>query len=128
MSDLDLLLQSLGVQTTEYNLKVVADSQLVVLAVKPHVITPVLKEVCSSFSRDKLMVSIAAGIPISTLEKVRFMCYDLIYMRIVLRATSDSKGVTVKSFGLFCKFTLYKGLDLTHFPTKSTKLNDFTVA
>lgn len=62
-------IESLGVQTTEYNLKVVADSQLVVLAVKPHVITPVLQEVCSSFSRDKLMVSIAAGIPISTLEK-----------------------------------------------------------
>ncbi|XP_060069840.1 pyrroline-5-carboxylate reductase 2-like [Ylistrum balloti] len=62
-------IQSMGVNITDDNLKVVADSQLVVLAVKPHVITPVLKQVSSSFSRDKLMVSIAAGITLSTLEE-----------------------------------------------------------
>ncbi|OWF34952.1 pyrroline-5-carboxylate reductase 2-like [Mizuhopecten yessoensis] len=62
-------IQSMGIKVTDDNLKVVADSQLVVLAVKPHIITPVLKQVSSSFSRDKLMVSIAAGITLSTLEE-----------------------------------------------------------
>ncbi|XP_033727520.1 pyrroline-5-carboxylate reductase 2-like [Pecten maximus] len=62
-------IQSMGVKVTDDNLKVVADSQLVVLAVKPHIITPVLKQVSPSFSRDKLMVSIAAGITLSTLEE-----------------------------------------------------------
>ena len=45
-------------------------SQLIVLAVKPNIVRPVLQEVSSKVSREKIVVSIAAGIPISTIEQV----------------------------------------------------------
>ena len=48
----------------------VSRSQLIVLAVKPNIVRPVLQEVSDKVSREKIVVSIAAGIPISTIEKV----------------------------------------------------------
>ena len=62
--------QDLGINTTNSNEDVVNKSQLIVLAVKPNIVRPVLQEVSSKVSREKIVVSIAAGIPISTIEQV----------------------------------------------------------
>lgn len=62
--------QDLGINTTNCNKEVVTKSDMIVLAVKPNVVSPVLKEVSNSLSREKLVVSIAAGIPISSIEEV----------------------------------------------------------
>ena len=55
---------------TTNNSEVVEKSQIVWLAVKPHAIGRVLKEVTPVVRPDQLIISIAAGIPIREIEKV----------------------------------------------------------
>lgn len=50
--------------------QVVSGSDVVVLAVKPDVITAVLTEIEQFLTDDSLVVSIAAGVPLSALENV----------------------------------------------------------
>lgn len=59
---------TLGVTTTENNKEVVNKSKMVVLAVKPNIVPPVLREVSEVVSRDKIVVSIAAGVTLNTIE------------------------------------------------------------
>jgi pyrroline-5-carboxylate reductase len=49
----------------------VENSDLVIIAVKPHIVSPVLQEVSCKVNREKLFLSIAAGVTLETLEKVR---------------------------------------------------------
>jgi len=58
--------------TEKYQVRVIFDNQLaiqegeiIILAVKPQVMQEVLKEISGAVSKDKLIISIAAGIPIS---------------------------------------------------------------
>ncbi|XP_052764131.1 uncharacterized protein LOC128206040 [Mya arenaria] len=67
---LNSIKKDLGVKITECNREVVTRSDLIVLAVKPNVVSPILKEVSSDVSKTKLLVSIAAGIPISAIEQL----------------------------------------------------------
>lgn len=60
-------LQKLGVQATTDNKKLVKDSDVVFIAVKPAVVESVLGEV-KDFSDGKLFVSVAAGVPIGFIE------------------------------------------------------------
>ena len=62
--------QQFGVNVTVNNLEVVEKSQVVWLAVKPHAIGRVLREVTPVVRPDQLILSTAAGIPIKELEKV----------------------------------------------------------
>ena len=62
--------QELGVNIAETNKEVVSHSQLIVLSVKPNVVRPVLQEVASVVSKDNIIVSIAAGIKLATIEEV----------------------------------------------------------
>ncbi|KAK3600560.1 hypothetical protein CHS0354_003497 [Potamilus streckersoni] len=62
-------IKELGVHITEDNTQVVERSKLIVIAVKPNVVRLVLKDISRVMSPDKVLVSIAAGIPISTIEK-----------------------------------------------------------
>ena len=57
--------------TTSSNEEVVKNTQVIVIAVKPNVVSSLLKEVSSSITKDNLVVSIAAGIRISMIEDVR---------------------------------------------------------
>lgn len=45
-------------------------SDVVILAVKPDVIPSVLREIDQHLSEDSLIISIAAGVPLSVLEQV----------------------------------------------------------
>lgn len=63
-------LQELGVNTTQDNKELVFKSRLIVLAVKPNIICPVLQEVSEKVTKDKIIVSIAAGIPTASIEQV----------------------------------------------------------
>lgn len=62
--------QQYGVTVTANNLEVVEKSQIVWLAVKPHAIGRVLREVTPVVRPDQLIISTAAGIPIKEVEKV----------------------------------------------------------
>lgn len=62
-------IKEFGVTTTQENKEVVYKSKVVVIAVKPNVVTKILKEVKEHVSKDKIVVSIAAGVPLSTFEQ-----------------------------------------------------------
>jgi pyrroline-5-carboxylate reductase len=57
-----------GIKTFSDNKKLAAASNLVVLAVKPQVVDRVLDQMADAFAPDTLLVSIAAGVPIRSLE------------------------------------------------------------
>lgn len=61
--------KELGVNTTQDNKELVFKSRLIVLAVKPNIICPVLQEVSEKVTKDKIIVSIAAGIPTASIEQ-----------------------------------------------------------
>ena len=62
--------QQYGINVTVNNLEVVEKSEVIWLAVKPHAIGRVLREVTPVIRPDHLILSTAAGIPIKELEKV----------------------------------------------------------
>jgi pyrroline-5-carboxylate reductase len=51
------------------NSDVARESDVVVLAVKPQILDQVLREISPDVSRDKLVVSVAAGVPIAAIER-----------------------------------------------------------
>lgn len=57
-----------GVSTTNCNIELVERCDLVVMAVKPHLVADVLQEISDFFTTDKMFVSIAAGVPLEVLE------------------------------------------------------------
>jgi len=60
--------ETYGVRTTEDNLVLVEESDLVVLAIKPQVMGKVLEQCGKVFRREQVVISIAAGITTSYLE------------------------------------------------------------
>jgi pyrroline-5-carboxylate reductase len=63
-------LSALGVQTTTSNIEVVKAAQVLLVAVKPHVVVPVLKEIAPHFTDNHLCISIAAGVSLATMQSV----------------------------------------------------------
>lgn len=61
--------QSFGVSVCESNAQVVDKSDVLLLAVKPQVVEKVLLDLKPHFTKDKLLVSIAAGITIQNLQR-----------------------------------------------------------
>lgn len=59
-----------GVSVTHSNHEVVGGSCLIFLAVKPHIIPQVLKEISQNVTKEHIIVSMAAGITIATLEEL----------------------------------------------------------
>ena len=51
------------------NGEVARESDVVVLAVKPQILDQVLRDIAGELSRDKLIVSVAAGVPIAAIER-----------------------------------------------------------
>ena len=58
----------LGVKTTDDNLSAVRGADVVVLAVKPQVVSQVLAQIAPEIGARALLISIAAGVSIATLE------------------------------------------------------------
>ena len=65
-----LSIQDLGINVTEINEETVKNSEVLLIAVKPHVVPKVLQEVSHCITKDHLIVSVAAGVTIETIEKV----------------------------------------------------------
>lgn len=62
------VVESLGVRAFESSARVVEESDIVVLAVKPQVIAQMLESVRPSARPDHLVISIAAGVPTDRIE------------------------------------------------------------
>lgn len=57
-----------GISTLADNLQAVRDSDVIILAVKPQTMPEVLHAIAPVMSRDKLVISIAAGVTLQTLQ------------------------------------------------------------
>ena len=57
-----------GVETTTNNLEAVKKSDIVIYAVKPQIMASVIKETVEKLDMSKLIISIAAGVPMAALE------------------------------------------------------------
>jgi pyrroline-5-carboxylate reductase len=58
----------LGIKVTPNNGEVCDSADIVILAVKPQIVDPVLKEIAKKLGQEKLLVSVAAGVPLSRIE------------------------------------------------------------
>src|SRR5512147_2290577 len=58
----------LGIGVTPDNGRVCDFADTVILAVKPQIVDSVLEEIAKKLGKTKLMVSVAAGVPLSRLE------------------------------------------------------------
>lgn len=62
--------RALGCQTTHSNQEVLQSCSLVFFATKPHVLPAVLAEVAPVVTAEHVLVSVAAGVPLSSLEEL----------------------------------------------------------
>jgi pyrroline-5-carboxylate reductase len=67
-SRLDEIKKEYGVLTTVDNVEAVEASDIIVYAVKPQIIASVLKETAQKLDMSKLVISIAAGVPMAAIE------------------------------------------------------------
>lgn len=67
---LALPVQALGCQTTHSNQEVLQSCSLIFFATKPHILPAVLAEVAPVVTAEHILVSVAAGVSLSTLEEV----------------------------------------------------------
>ncbi|MCK4988634.1 MAG: pyrroline-5-carboxylate reductase [Desulfobacterales bacterium] len=67
-STLKAIEKKYGVQTTTSNLEAVQKSDIVIYAVKPQIMAAVIKETVEILDMSKLVISIAAGVPMAALE------------------------------------------------------------
>lgn len=62
--------KELGLNAVNDAIGVVKTCDIVLVAVKPNVVKPVLEEIKNEFTGDKLLISIAAGIPLKTYKNI----------------------------------------------------------
>ncbi|MCG2777730.1 MAG: NAD(P)-binding domain-containing protein, partial [Desulfobacterales bacterium] len=65
---LDFVREKYGVATTAENTDVVKASEIIIYATKPQIIASVLKETAPGLDMSKLIISIAAGVPLAAIE------------------------------------------------------------
>ncbi len=65
---LDRLHQELGINISTDNRDVIANSDAIILAVKPQILKNVLRSIREHVTNDKLIISIAAGVTTDTIE------------------------------------------------------------
>ncbi|MFC1516677.1 pyrroline-5-carboxylate reductase [Thermodesulfobacteriota bacterium] len=65
---LESVKEKYGVVTTTDNVEAVEASEIVIYSVKPQIIASVLKETASCLDMSKLIISIAAGVPLAAIE------------------------------------------------------------
>jgi len=65
---LDRIKSRYKVRTTTSNLKAVAEADIVIYAVKPQIMASVLNETAAQLDMSKLIISIAAGVPLAAME------------------------------------------------------------
>jgi len=58
------------IKTTQDNKQVISESNIIILAVKPNILGSILKELKGEITSKHLIVSIAAGIPLSLIESL----------------------------------------------------------
>jgi pyrroline-5-carboxylate reductase len=65
---LEFMQETYGVRTTTDNSEVASSSDIVIYAVKPQIMAAVLRETAGKLDMSKLVISIAAGVPMEAIE------------------------------------------------------------
>ena len=65
---LEFIKDTYGIVTTTDNLEVVAASDIIVYSVKPQIMAAVLRQTADSLDMSKLIISVAAGVPMAAIE------------------------------------------------------------
>ncbi|OGP53486.1 MAG: pyrroline-5-carboxylate reductase [Deltaproteobacteria bacterium RBG_13_52_11b] len=60
--------ETYGIKGTSHNLEVVRHSEIIILSVKPQIMKQVIGEIAKSLDLSKLIISIAAGVPLHAIE------------------------------------------------------------
>jgi pyrroline-5-carboxylate reductase len=66
---LEELHQKYGIRVTSDNVEATRDADIVVLAVKPQAMAKLLTQIAPAISPSKLVISVAAGVPIAAIER-----------------------------------------------------------
>jgi len=91
-----------GVRTTPSNVEAVAQSEVVIYAVKPQLMAEVLKETADQLDMSKLIISIAAGHPLRAIESL--LHKELRLIRVMPNiAASVKESATALSAGKHAK-------------------------
>ena len=64
------LAKQFGIQAAADNSDLVSRCDVVILAVKPQIMEPVLREIAPAVTRQKLLISIAAGVSTATIQSI----------------------------------------------------------
>ncbi|XP_029563668.1 pyrroline-5-carboxylate reductase 3 isoform X2 [Salmo trutta] len=73
--------QELGVAVTHSNAELVSSCDLVFVAVKPHLVTTILSEITDLVTRKHIIVSVAAGVTLATLQGL--LPFDTVVLRLM---------------------------------------------
>ena len=65
---LEIIHEKYKIATTTNNLEVIQKAQIVIYATKPQILHTVLKETAAELDMSKLIISIAAGVPLAAIE------------------------------------------------------------
>lgn len=65
---LKVIREKYGVKTTSHNTEVVKQSDIIILSVKPQIMKQVVDEISKYLDLSKLIISIAAGVPLDAIE------------------------------------------------------------
>ena len=65
---LKVVREKYGVKTTSHNTEVVKQSEIIILSVKPQIMKQVVDEIAKYLDLSKLIISIAAGVPMDAIE------------------------------------------------------------
>ncbi len=86
------------VQTTTSNIEVIQVSEVVIYAIKPQIMAGVLKETAEYLDMSKLIISIAAGVPLAAIESL--LQKDLRLIRVMPNvAVAVREGATAIAAG-----------------------------
>lgn len=93
---LEELTQEHEISAKNTNLEVVKHAKIIIMAVKPFVLKSVLEEISEELTKDHLIISIAAGISISTIQ-------DTIGKIPVIRVMPNTPALVAEGMSAICK-------------------------
>ncbi len=68
-------MRPLSIAVTHDNVEVAHKCDIIILAVKPHIVRQVCAEIAPSITKEKLTVSVALGVTIRSIEGVCFLVF-----------------------------------------------------
>jgi pyrroline-5-carboxylate reductase len=94
--------QRFGIRTADDNHAVIQQCDIVIYAVKPQIIAEVIKETAADLNLDKVVISIAAGVPLAAIESL--IRKDLRLIRAMPNVcVAVKEGATAIAAGAHCK-------------------------